>query len=401
MTPLFRKFLGHNWILTFVVIGLAVTGVLSIDSATYFRGDEDAELLTKPSAQMMWLGVGCFFYIMGIFIDYRWLKFLVLPLFAAAMVLLAMVPLTSFGVTASGATSWLNIGGVVTIQPSQVALAGGILLMAFILGVLPKWKKYFDWTVVKLALCGAVAIGPLYLILQEPDQGSAAAWFAVTGAMFLVGGIPFRYLIVGSQLGLIAAPVLYFFVLKDYQRERIDTFIAMATGGEYDRQDEGWVPEHNLIALGSAGWMGKGYKGNRTIGERTIKEMGIIPANVSINDFIFVVFAEEQGYRGVLVLVGGYALLLLTLLTIAFHSRDNFGRLIVTGLAAQIFFHVFMNIGGSAVLVPITGVPLPLFSYGGTFAVVIVGMLGIAQSVWVHRNELIEQKEKVRGEFRG
>ncbi|MEM0897418.1 MAG: FtsW/RodA/SpoVE family cell cycle protein [Verrucomicrobiota bacterium] len=257
MTPLFRKFLGHNWVLTFVVVSLAVAGVLSIDSATYFRGDEDGELLKKPQAQMMWLGVGCFFYVLGIFVDYRWLKFLVVPLYLAAMVLLALVPYSSLGVTASGATSWLNVGGAFTIQPSQAALAGGILLLAFILGVLPKWKKQFDWTIVKVILCGAVAMGPLYLILQEPDQGSAAAWFAVVGAMFLVGGIPFRYLIVGVQLGLIAAPVLYFFVLEDYQRGRIDTFIAMATGGEYDRQDEGWVPDHNLIALGSAGWMGR------------------------------------------------------------------------------------------------------------------------------------------------
>ncbi len=398
MTPLFKKFLGHNWILTAVVIGLLILGIFSIDSATSFRAEEAPEMAKKPQEQLMYIAFGMAFFVAGIFIDYRWIKWLALPLYVAALGLLAMVP--KFGVELSGARSWIILFGK-SLQPSQAAMVGGILLMAVVLAELPKLHKVFKWTPVKLGLCGIIAGVPMLFILKEPDQGSAAVWIAVIGAMFLVGNIPFRYLIVGVQAGLIVLPIVFFFGLKDYQKERIVTQIKMATGKEYDEQGSGWVPKHNMIAIGSAGWQGKGYKGSRTIGQRTIKEMGFVPANVAINDFIFVVIAEEHGFRGALVIVAAYALLLLTLLTIAFHSRDDLGRLIVAGLSAQIFFHVFMNIGMCVLLVPITGLPLPLVSYGGTFVVLLLFMLGLSQSVWVHRNALVEKREKVQGEFRG
>lgn len=400
MTPLFRKFLGHNWVLTVVAASLLILGYFSIESATGFRAEESPDLASKAETQLKFVALGVFFYIVGMFIDYRWVRWLAFPLYASALTLLALVPV--LGDEKSGATSWLPIGNTgFSLQPSQAAIVGGVLMIAVVLSDLPKLHRIFSWTPVKLFLVGIIAGVPMMLILNEPDQGSAAVWISCVAAMLLVGSIPYRYLIVGAQMGLIVLPLVYFFVLKDYQRERIDTFLDMATGKEYDEQGAGWVPKHNMIAVGSGGWMGKGYKGSRNVGERTIKEMGFVPANVAINDFIFVVIAEEHGYRGAVVIVGVYALLLLTLLTIAFHSRDDLGRLLVTGLTAQMFFHIFMNIGMCVLLVPITGLPLPLVSYGGTFVVLMLFMLGISQSVWVHRHEVIEKKEKSRGEFRG
>jgi len=399
MTPLFRKFLGINWLLVLTMLGLLVFGLFSIHSSTYFRLADEPELAGKWQDQMqkMFLGVGAFF--VAALIDYRWIKWAALPAYVGSIGLLLLLKVT--GEEVSGAVSWLELGPL-RFQPSQVAITAGILLLAVILGELPKMHRIFRYAPVRIALAGIVTAIPAVIILQEPDIGSFAVWGPVFGAMLLVGAIPFRYLIVMVLIGLIAMPLAYFFGLKEYQKERIETYVNMLTDKRVDEQGAGWVPKHNMIAIGSAGFEGKGYKGSRLPeGENTIKEMGFVPSTVAINDFIFVVIAEEHGFLGASILIGAFVMLLLQILLVAYHARDQMGRLLAVGLCAQIFFHAFMNIGMCILLVPITGLPLPLVSFGGTFVIIIMFMLGMTQSVWVNRHAVIEEAPKPKPEFRG
>ncbi len=399
MTPLFRKFLGINWLLVLTVTGLVIFGIFSIQSATSFRIESEPELATRWNRQMIMALVGGLILFIVALVDYRWLKWAAVPMYLGSIVLLLYLKAT--GREISGAKSWLEIGGF-SFQPSQIAIMSGIVMIALILGELRKLHKIFEFPPVLILLVCIVTAIPAYLVLQEPDIGSTAVWGAVLGATLLVGAIPFRYLIVGVLAILMFLPIAYFFGLKDYQKKRVETYLNMLMGKKVDEQGAGWVPKHNMIAIGSAGWYGKGYKGSRMgEGESTIKEMGFVPANVAINDFIFVVIAEEHGFQGGIVLIGVIVFFLLQLLFIAFHSRDQFGRLIVIGLTALIFFHCFMNIGMCILLVPITGLPLPLVSYGGTFIIIILFMIGISQSVWVHRHAVVEEAPKQKTEFRG
>ena len=152
-----------------------------------------------------------------------------------------------------------------------------------------------------------------------------------------------------------------------------------------------------MIAIGSAGYLGKAHDkesaGNIKITDNSIQskstlvtEMGFVPPNVAINDFIFVTIAERHGFRGSFLLLLLFTVLLLILTYICYSAKDMTGRMIVSGFIGLLFFHVFMNIGMCVLLVPITGLPLPFISYGGTFILMMLFMLGLCQSVWVHRN---------------
>jgi rod shape determining protein RodA len=230
--------------------------------------------------------------------------------------------------------------------------------------------------------------------VTEPDIGSAFVWAPVTAAVLLVGSIPYRYLISIFLIGMAIIPIGFHFGLKDYQKARITTFIKLLQDQKIDVRGDGWVPHHIRLAIGSAGWEGKGYLASRTEDKRTVLRMGFIPKDVAINDFIFAVIAEEHGFRGSMLLLFAQALLLLLCLVVAFFARDATGRLIVTGVVALIFSHIFMNVGMDINLTPITGLPLPLISYGGTFMVIILFLLGMVQSVWVHRHMGLEEPDK-------
>ena len=308
---------------------------------------------------------------------------------------------TNHGGDKVGAESWLRIGPI-SFQPSQLALVSGIMLLAVILAELPKLHKIFESSFIRLCIAGITAGIPCMIILAEPDLGSAMVWIAALMLMLVVGRILLRYIIVIVEIGLIALPILYFFGLKDYQKERIETWLNMLNDRPVDELGAAWVPKHNLIAIGSAGYTGKisntldsspppitSQPGNNA---KLVSQMGFIPKNVAINDFIFVTIAERYGFRGAAALITLFAATLLLLLYMGYRARDTLGRLIIAGCIAQLFFHVFMNIGMCVLLVPITGLPLPFISYGGTFVLMMLFMMGMCQSVWVHRHQCTNEE---------
>ncbi|MFP6872044.1 MAG: FtsW/RodA/SpoVE family cell cycle protein [Verrucomicrobiales bacterium] len=372
-----------------VVAVLLIFGVHSIHSATnHLTGDN---LTTKWNKQIISIGIGLVFFFAATLIDYKWIRWGALPMYVISIVLLLS---TNHGSDKVGAESWLRIGPI-SFQPSQLALVSGILLLAVILGELPKLHKIFESSFIRLSIAGFTAALPCMIILAEPDLGSAMVWIAVLMLMLIIGRILLRYIIVIIEIGLIALPILYFFGLKDYQKDRIETWLNMLNNRPVDELGSAWVPKHNLIAIGSAGYTGKIHSNpentSRTANPATtdnrklVTQMGFIPKNVAINDFIFVTIAERYGFRGATLLISLFAVTLLLLLYMGYRARDSLGNLVIAGCIAQLFFHVFMNIGMCVLLVPITGLPLPFISYGGTFILMMLFMLGMCQSVWVHR----------------
>jgi len=405
MTPLFKKLLGLNWILLAVMGVLLVGGALIIYYATHFRSD-DLTIASIWRRHIQWGLIGLAVFFAAALIDYQWIRWGALPAYLAGVGGLAAVQLVGVvkggvmikGKMTGGNKSWIDLPGIGSVQPSQFAIAAGIIALAFVLGELHRMHSWFRYHFVRLMVAGVVTSVPLAFVLKEGDLGSALVWVPVFGAMLLAGSIPFRYLIAMGLVGALALPWLFFFGLKDYQRDRILVPLKMIQNKPVNYQVEGYASINNVRAIGSAGWEGKGADGSRmpqdpATGERrkTIHQLGYIPKDTAHNDYIFTVFAEQQGFRGSLVLIGLFALLVFQCIFIAFCSRDQTGRLLVVGVAALLFAHIFENIGMQVQLMPITGIPLPFVSYGGTFLVTVMFLLGLVQSVWVHRHEALEE----------
>ncbi|PYL20569.1 MAG: rod shape-determining protein RodA, partial [Verrucomicrobia bacterium] len=230
---------------------------------------------------------------------------------------------------------------------------------------------------LRLLLCGAIAAAPCLLILLQPDLGEVIIWIPVLLALLFVSGLPSRYLICIILIGLAFIPIAINFGLKPYQQQRITAF----THPDIDKQGSAWAINQSLIAIGSGGWSGKGFKA-----PNTQIELGFLPATAVHNDYIFSAIGEQWGFVGGAFLIGGFALLLITCLFVAFFAGDQLGMLLVIGITALVFTHIFQNMGMTIAMLPITGVPLPLISYSGSFVLMIMFGLGLVNSVWIHRH---------------
>jgi rod shape determining protein RodA len=372
MTPFLRKLLGLNWLLLANMLALAIFGVIAIYSATYMRDDSvSAEFWRK---QANWVAVGFFAFMVTSLIDYRWIRWGALPMYLAG---LAFLILTKFmGTKVYGSRSWLHLGPI-NFQPAQLAVVAGIMVLALFL------SQFRDMhPMLRLLLSGVIVGAPCLLILMQPDLGETIIWGPVLLALLFVGGIPLRYLICIVLIVAIALPLAANLALKPYQQDRLTAFVHP----EIDPRGASWAINQSLIAIGSGGYSGKGFKA-----PNTQIELGFLPATAVHNDYIFSAIGEQWGFLGGLFLIGAFALLLLTCLFVAFFAGDQFGLLLVIGVTALIFTHVFQNIGMTISMLPITGVPLPLISYSGSFVLMIMFGLGIVNSVWVHRKEIVER----------
>jgi len=391
MTPLFRKFLGINWLIVLVMVGLLIFGVFSVYAASAHRGPEFENAWYQ---QIKWIGLGMIVFFGAALIDYRWVRWG--SPFAYLIGLGGLVALRYLAVEIYGQSSWIRIAGI-SIQPSQVAIVAGILFLAVGLAELPRVWPIFRYHFLRLAVTGILAGIPMAMVITD-DLGSGMVWAPVIASMWLVGSIPYRYLITGFLCVVCVVPIAYFFVLKDHQQKRIDTLIRLWQGEKINTRAEGWDIHNVTTAIGSAGWDGKGYLGKGVPDQRTINRLKFIP-DTAINDYIFPVIAEEHGFRGSMFMISAMALLMLMCIFVAFYSRDQLGRLIAVGAVAMLFFHVFWNIGMCLLIVPIAGIPLPLISYGGTFMLCVLFLLGMIQSVWVHRNTPIVTREPEEPSF--
>ena len=366
-----KKFDWPQAVVMFALIAIGLAFIYSIGSQA---GGIAEHFWIKQS---QWLALGIVTWLAAAIFDYRKLIFVSFPLYLVCIVLLVVV--LFFGTKVFGARRWLVLGGSLRLQPSEPAKIATIILVAAIMA-LPRFKinNFFH-----LALTGGIIILPFLLIVLEPDLGSALVLLPVGAAMVFAAGLKWRYIIIISSIIIAVVTVealneIYRLrpFLKDYQRQRIEVFLDPGK----DLLGRGYNQHQSRLAIGSGGMFGKGY------GNSSQSTLGFLPRSVSNNDFIFSVIAEETGFGGCTVLLLIYFALLGTGLRTAFVATDKFGQLLATGITSLLFIHVFVNIGMSTGLMPVTGLPLPFLSYGGSFLVSSMFCLGILQSIRVHRS---------------
>lgn len=357
-----------DFIQLFAMAGLLAIGILFI----YGTGQQvgfKATLLWKK--QLLWAAIGFVVWIgMTFFFDYR--KLTLFTPFFYIVCLIGLVLVLKLGVDLNGARRWFSIGGI-SIQPSEFAKFGVLLIAAWMLSI-----KGFDINKFhNLVLLGIVCGIPFILIVAEPDLGTSIVFIPMICSILIVAGLKWKWIFIGLFLACASVPSVYPF-LKEYQKERILVFM----NPERDPDNRGWNSLQSQLAVGSGGAYGKGFM------QGTQNTLGFLPKNVSYTDFIYSVIAEESGFVGSVTVVFLYFLLIVSCLRAAVFAPDSFGRYIAVGIAGVFFAHSFVNIGMTIKIMPITGIPLPLISYGGTFTVVTMILLGFIQSIYSRRQSI-------------
>lgn len=374
-----------NWALLGASLALAGAGVAFVKSACESREEAAVRSAWVGQAEFAALGVA----LMGAlaFWDYRrWVR-LAPWAYCGILVALVLVLIPGIGVEIMGARRWLF-----GLQPSEPAKLAVIAMLAWLLGKGRAWAR--TWRGV--AACGALAAVPAALILAEPDLGTALVLGPTMLAMLFAARVAPRLLCVGLVALVVAVGyemtmvkvamaegtpperrelLLRWTGLREHQVERLETFLYP----ERDRLGNGYNVYQSEIAVGSGGVWGKGY------GQGVQHRLQYLPPSVSMNDFIFPVMAEETGFAGAATLLGVYLLgVFVPGLIIGMRCRDDVGRLLCVGVVTLLFCHVFINIGMTVRIVPITGLPLPFISQGGTFMLVMMMAMGVLQSVAIH-----------------
>ena len=356
-----------DWLL----LGSAVLLTLAGLSSMYGFG-------TGPSfagRQFLWLAVGLFFFFILSSIDFRFLRKTgsVVALYLISLFFLML--LFAVGSVFHGAQSWFDLG-LFSIQPADPAKLALIILLA----------KYFSRRHIEIAhirhiiISGAYMFVVFILLFLEPDFGSAVIVFTLWVGMVLIAGIPLRHLLMLGGMGLAAALLLWTFAFADYQKDRIISFIHPLA----DLQGAGYNAFQSTIAVGSGGLLGKG------IGYGTQSRLQFLPEHET--DFIFAAFAEEWGLVGTVLLLSIFGVLMYRLVDNARQGGTNFEALFILGAATLFTIHSVIHIGMNIGLLPVTGIPMPFMSYGGSHLVteyVILGMVNAMRSYGraVHEDE--------------
>lgn len=378
--------------------GLMVLGALFVYSATMTGDAANVAALFDQGwfRQIVWYGIGLAAAAAVCFIEYRTLARWSVLAYWGTMLLLVLVLIPGIGSTKGwGAQRWIVLGPF-QMQPSEFAKIACILTLG---NFLSRPVDELRSPVVFWKAVGLLAL-PFLLIMKEPDLGSAIVLLPTGMAMMFVAGVPRRYLwqLVGGA-GIIAAlflvdvlfaPPNWQIRLEDYQRHRLLVFFGVdfapkdAPPAEIARlrrlqADRSHQVRQALITVGSGGLWGKGWgQGNQTA-------LGFLPPSAAHNDFIFSVIAEEKGFVGSVIVLTLYGVILFTGLRIAGQARDRLGRLLAAGVVALWFSHVFINIGMNIRLMPVTGIPLPLLSYGGSSVLCSLIAMGLLQNVYMYR----------------
>ena len=349
-----------DWFLLVVALAIAAIGVVEIYSTTLH-----SPLAGQFRRQIYWIVLSCVLALLASRLDYHMVLEQTPWLYGVSVLVLA--GLLVAGHSIAGTRRWLQIGPM-SFQVSEIVKLIIILVVAAYFA--DRRSKTVTWgDLVKL---GIVAGIPAVLVALEPDLGTALTFIPIVAAGVLFAGIRLQHIAVLCLLGILALPVGYHF-LRPYQQERIKTFLHPAQ----NTQSSSYQVTQTKIAIGSGGFWGKG------LGNGTQSRLGFIP--VSHADSIFAAFAEEQGFVGTLLVLLLYFALLLRLLDGAQMAPDRAGAFLLIGLAAVLFFQVVLNTGMMIGVLPITGVPLPLMSQGGSSLLFTFLGLGLAMSVRARR----------------
>lgn len=346
--------------------------------------------------QCIWYVLGAVAGITVCLVDYRMLARWSLLIYWASIVLLTAVLIPGIGAMRYGARRWIDLG-VLQFQPTEFAKLALILVLAHYLS---RPKEELKQASIFIKAVGMLAL-PFALILKEPDLGSAVVLVPTALAMLYAAGVPGRYMrmFVGTicllsalfLVDVLFAPPQWQIKLQDYQRRRLLVYFGRtytpppnASQAEIERlqkqqQDDTYHVRQAVLSVGSGGLTGKGLcKGTQSA-------LGYLPRTVAHNDFIFSVIAEEKGFLGSVTVLVLYAVVFFTGLRISAQARDRLGRLLAIGVVALLFSQMFINIGMNIRLMPVTGVPLPLLSYGGSSVIGTLIGIGLLQNVHINR----------------
>ena len=361
-----RRHNTSDRILFGTMFALSGFGLLMIYSATRSTGSVGME------RQMIFVATGLTVYAIVSNIDYREYRNLI-PIISTA-ILIALLAVYLFA-PVNGAQRWIPLG-FFKLQPAEFAKVAVILVLASLLSPNREeiGRRQIGWPTVFQAI-GITAV-PAALILLEPDLGTTLVFGFILLVMLFAGGATWR-----QMVALIAATAIGIFVtlqrgwLEGYQMDRIRVLIDPET---VDPTGIGYTLRQSKFAIGSGQLFGRGL-----FAEGTQTSFEYVPEQET--DFIFTAVAEQLGFVGAILVLGAFAVIIWRLLVIAVNARDRFGALIATGLAAMMVFHVFVNVGVTIGIMPVTGLPLPFLSAGGSFYLAMTFALGVANSVWLMR----------------
>ncbi len=349
-----------DWWLIALSGSLCCLGLLEVHSATH------RAMAGMVWRQIGWVGLGFAALWLLSRLDYQWLLDRAAILYLLMMGALLIVLIT--GHAKFGARRWVEIAGM-PFQVSEFAKLVIIIVLARFLSEVRKDRL----ALADLAKIGGLVGVPLVLILLQPDLGTALTLIPITVAGAFLAGIHWKHALVLVVLAGLSVPAGWFFVLKPYQKARITTFLQP----EKDPQGSGYQILQSEIAVGSGGLWGEG------LGQGSQNQLGFVPVRYS--DFILAALGEELGFAGVFLTLLLYAGLLSRLILNARQARDRAGMYLVAGVAAILAFHVFVNAAMVIGWMPVTGIPLPLVSYGGSATLFVFMALGLVMSVRVRR----------------
>jgi rod shape determining protein RodA len=388
-----------DWPLILSALGLMAIGFIFIASATLAKEHMAALPWHQQDhfKQLIWYAAGAGLAAVACLTSYRRMARWAVLGYWLCIVLLIAVLIPGIGTSHGwGAQRWIDFGPF-QFQPSELAKLAFILTLANFLSRPENELRQFRPFVQAIGL----AVLPFVLILKEPDLGSALVFLPVGLVMMFVAGVPWRHLAlfvgaVGLAVALLLVDILFApphwqIKLEPYQRKRLLVYFGVdfagagATDAERQRalreyRDASHNVQQALISVGSGGLTGKGWR------QGTQYALGYLPRAVAHNDFIFSVIAEESGFLGSLTVVALYTVLLFSGLRIASQARDRLGKLLAIGIVALLFCHVFVNIGMNIRLMPVTGIPLPLLSYGGTSVLCSLVAMGLLLNVQRYRD---------------
>ena len=347
--------------LLILLLALCTLGLMVLYSA----GDQNLAYV-KRQATFMVLGFIIMFVVAQFEVRY-WEKW---AFVFYGLGLLLLIAVLFFGVGAKGAQRWLDVG-FSRLQPAEFMKVAVPLMLASYLSkrFIPPTLKHISWAMVMIMI-------PAVLIMRQPDLGTALLIFVSGFLTLFLAGLGVRYLIGTFLTGIAAVPVMWNFVLLDYQKQRILTLLSP----EKDKLGSGWNIVQSKTAIGSGGINGKGWT------EGTQSQLNFLPE--SHTDFIIAVLAEEFGLIGVLTLLALYTLVIARCLNISFKAQSQFGRLLAGSLGLIFFIYVFVNMGMVSGILPVVGAPLPMISYGGTAILTLFIGFGLLMAISTEPNRM-------------
>ncbi len=374
MDPAIRRWRHADFLMLLTLILLLAYGLTMVYSATFPSTDSEtiafSSFFLKQSA---YTAVGLLLMVAVASLDYRILYASAYGIYVAALVLLGLVMVVGHGQADYGSQRWIDLK-FFPLQPSELAKPALVLALArFFADHPPK-----EHGLRRFAASALLAMPPVGLVYLQPDLGTSVSYLAIWYLMAMAAGVRFVYLALTSMAAIASVPIVWS-QLKEYMRDRITIFLHP----ESDPWGQGYNIIQAQISIGSGGMFGQGLlSGTQSQGHFL---------RVQHSDFIFSVLAEELGFVGAVALFGLFLVLLLRILRAGGLARDGFGRLAAAGMAVMLLFSICVNVAANLRLMPVTGIPLPFISYGGSSLITNLMSIGVVQSVLMRRQRFLRR----------